>query len=52
MRDVLQRETKMREVGEMIENEMTLIGATAIEDRLQDKVPETIKQLREAGIKV
>ena len=31
---------------------MTLVGATAIEDRLQDKVPETIQQLKQAGIKV
>lgn len=31
---------------------MVLIGSTAIEDRLQDEVPDTIKFAREAGIKV
>ena len=36
----------------MIENNLTLIGATAIEDRLQDKVPETIANLLEANIHV
>ena len=30
----------------------TLVGATAIEDKLQDGVPETIKALRRAGIRV
>ena len=31
---------------------MTLIGATGVEDSLQAGVPETIKSLREANIKV
>jgi hypothetical protein len=31
---------------------MELLGATGIEDRLQDGVPETIATLRKAGIKV
>ena len=31
---------------------MDLVGATAIEDKLQDEVAETIKFLREASIKV
>ncbi|KRW99867.1 P-type ATPase, cytoplasmic domain N [Pseudocohnilembus persalinus] len=35
-----------------MEQKMNIIGSTAIEDKLQDKVPETIKALREAGIKV
>ncbi len=35
-----------------IESRLTLLGATAVEDRLQDGVPETITALREAGIKV
>jgi phospholipid-transporting ATPase len=42
----------MSEVGEMIESNLELVGATAIEDMLQEKVPETIKTLREAGIKL
>ncbi|CAB4062626.1 E7.6.2.1 [Lepeophtheirus salmonis] len=35
-----------------IENSFQLIGATGIEDRLQDGVPETIAKLRQAGIVV
>lgn len=29
-----------------------MIGATAVEDRLQDNVPETIRDLQNAGIKI
>lgn len=35
-----------------MERDLLLIGMSAIEDRLQDGVPETIKRLQEAGIKV
>ncbi len=35
-----------------IEAGLTLIGATAIEDKLQDKVADTLEFLREAGIKI
>lgn len=31
---------------------MELLGATGIEDRLQDGVPEAIARLREGGLKV
>ena len=37
---------------DIIENNLTLIGGTAVEDKLQDKVPETIRELRAAGIKI
>ena len=37
---------------DIIENNLTLIGGTVVEDKLQDKVPETIKELRAAGIKI
>ncbi|XP_071844250.1 phospholipid-transporting ATPase ID-like isoform X2 [Apostichopus japonicus] len=46
------REEKMDEVYEEIETEMTLIGATAIEDKLQDGVPMTIENLHKANIKL
>lgn len=36
----------------MIERDLTIVGATAIEDRLQDGVPECIEKLIEAGINV
>ncbi|XP_077286120.1 phospholipid-transporting ATPase IF-like [Arctopsyche grandis] len=35
-----------------IEQGLTLIGATAVEDRLQDNVTETMEALRIAGIKI
>ncbi|KAI5476970.1 phospholipid-translocating ATPase [Pseudohyphozyma bogoriensis] len=38
--------------SEMIERDLFLLGATAIEDKLQDGVPDTIYTLQQAGIKV
>ena len=35
-----------------IEQDITLLGATIVEDKLQDKVPDTIRDLRQAGIKI
>ncbi|KAK7484877.1 hypothetical protein BaRGS_00023920 [Batillaria attramentaria] len=35
-----------------VERDLFLLGATAVEDKLQDQVPETITDLRMAGIKV
>ncbi|CAG9326660.1 unnamed protein product [Blepharisma stoltei] len=52
LKDIHNREKRVAEVSEEIETQLTLLGATAIEDRLQDNVPETIKFLREAGINV
>ncbi|XP_039126290.1 putative phospholipid-transporting ATPase 9 [Dioscorea cayenensis subsp. rotundata] len=46
------REEKMDEAAEMIERELILLGATAVEDKLQDGVPECIDRLAEAGIKI
>jgi len=46
------RSQKMDEVAELVEKDLELLGATAIEDKLQDGVPETIKAMQEAGIKV
>jgi len=46
------REEKLEEVSDAIERELTLLGGTAIEDRLQDGVPDTIALLAEAGIKL
>jgi len=42
----------MASAAELIEVNLTVIGATAIEDRLQKGVPETIADLRTAGVKV
>uniref|UniRef100_A0A8B9KUL9 Phospholipid-transporting ATPase n=1 Tax=Astyanax mexicanus TaxID=7994 RepID=A0A8B9KUL9_ASTMX len=46
------RETMLEEVYEQMEKELTMLGVTAIEDRLQEGVPETISSLRQAGVKV
>ena len=46
------REKKVAEVNGRIETNLTLIGSTAIEDRLQDEVDETIQFAKNAGIKV
>lgn len=43
------REKRIRESFLMLEKNLTLLGATGIEDRLQDGVPETITSLRKAG---
>ncbi|KAJ3116248.1 hypothetical protein HDU96_010105 [Phlyctochytrium bullatum] len=47
-----EREEKMEAIAEEIEKNMLLIGATAIEDKLQDGVPECIERLSRAGIKL
>ena len=40
----------LSEVSSKIEVNLELIGSTAIEDKLQDGVPETIILLRQTGI--
>ncbi|XP_042476690.1 phospholipid-transporting ATPase 1-like [Macadamia integrifolia] len=47
-----ERSTKLRQTAALIECNLNLLGATGIEDKLQDGVPETIESLRQAGIKV
>lgn len=46
------RAEELDKAAEIIERDFFLLGATAIEDRLQDGVPETIHTLQEANIKV
>ena len=46
------REGKMAAVQEEIETKIEIVGATAIEDKLQDDVGGTIKVIKSAGIKV
>ncbi|KAL7789585.1 hypothetical protein V8C43DRAFT_97371 [Trichoderma afarasin] len=46
------REEKLEAVAELIEQDLMLLGGTAIEDRLQDGVPDTIELLGTAGIKL
>lgn len=46
------RVTKLEAVQDSIERDLQLLGATGIEDKLQEGVPQCIEDLRHAGIKV
>mmetsp|Transcript_23132 Transcript_23132/g.57897 ORF Transcript_23132/g.57897 Transcript_23132/m.57897 type:complete len:1024 (+) Transcript_23132:91-3162(+) len=46
------RDDAVAEVCDRMERDLELLGCSAIEDRLQDGVPETIAYLMQAGIKV
>uniref|UniRef100_A0AAQ6IC41 Phospholipid-transporting ATPase n=1 Tax=Anabas testudineus TaxID=64144 RepID=A0AAQ6IC41_ANATE len=46
------REERLDELYEEIEKDMLLLGATAVEDKLQEGVPQTIEQLAKADIKI
>uniref|UniRef100_A0A452RT29 Phospholipid-transporting ATPase n=1 Tax=Ursus americanus TaxID=9643 RepID=A0A452RT29_URSAM len=46
------RDEALDKVYEEIEKDLILLGATAIEDKLQDGVPETISKLAKADIKI
>ncbi|CAA2988488.1 phospholipid-transporting ATPase 1 [Olea europaea subsp. europaea] len=46
------RASLLRKVAYNIENSLSILGASAIEDKLQQGVPEAIESLRNAGIKV
>lgn len=47
-----EREERVDTVSAEIEHDLRLLGATAIEDKLQDGVPDTIADLKRAGIKI
>ncbi|KAM1517675.1 hypothetical protein ACFX1Z_020735 [Malus domestica] len=47
-----ERETVIDEVTEKIERDLILLGATAVEDKLQNGVPDCIDKLAQAGIKI
>lgn len=49
---LVDRTQQVEEVGESIENNFELLGATAIEDKLQDGVSDAIEKFRKAGIKM
>ena len=46
------REAKMDECAAEIEKELVLLGCTAIEDKLQEGVPECIDKLAKAGLQI
>ncbi|KAG5643214.1 hypothetical protein DXG03_001334 [Asterophora parasitica] len=49
---MVERDEKIEAVSDELEQDLRLLGATAIEDRLQDGVPEAIADLKRAGIKI
>ncbi|GBC10641.1 hypothetical protein RclHR1_00980018 [Rhizophagus clarus] len=49
---LIDRQKSLEDVAELIERDLEITGATAIEDKLQNGVPETIDNLRRAGIKI
>ena len=51
-RDLLNRDTKLKNIYEEIESGLVLVGSTAVEDRLQEDVASTLESLRQAGIKI
>ncbi|KAI3763388.1 hypothetical protein L1987_53845 [Smallanthus sonchifolius] len=46
------RETMLERVSDMIEKDLILVGATAVEDKLQQGVPQCIDKLAQAGLKI
>jgi len=50
--DTLHKKEKLEKVYATIECNLILLGATIVEDKLQENVPEVIKELREAEIKI
>ncbi|KAI1330802.1 P-type ATPase [Xylariaceae sp. FL0255] len=49
---LVDRQNMIEDAGELIEQSLDLVGATAIEDKLQVGVPETIDKLRRANIRI
>jgi phospholipid-transporting ATPase len=52
MQSVSNREEEVAKVCDMMERGLELVGSTAIEDKLQEGVNQTIQYMRSAGIKV
>lgn len=46
------RDEKIDEAADLVERDLLLLGATAVEDKLQNGVPECIDKLAQAGIKI
>ncbi|CAI9736655.1 probable phospholipid-transporting ATPase IF [Octopus vulgaris] len=51
-KDLKNREEMLSKVFNEVEDNLILLGATGVEDKLQDGVPETMRCLRDAGIKI
>ncbi|XP_031103190.1 probable phospholipid-transporting ATPase 7 [Ipomoea triloba] len=46
------REAMLERVSDMMERDLILVGATAVEDKLQRGVPQCIDKLAQAGLKI
>lgn len=46
------KEKKLNKLFDIVEKNLNLVGCSAIEDKLQDEVPETINKLIESDIKI
>ena len=50
--NLLNKELLIEKICDEFESDFELLGATIVEDKLQDEVPETIQQLKLADIKI
>ncbi len=50
--DILNRNQRLTDAYIIMETNLKLVGVTAVEDKLQDDVDDTINSLRKAGIKI
>ncbi|KAF8393599.1 hypothetical protein HHK36_021843 [Tetracentron sinense] len=46
------RDAMLEQVSDMMEKDLILVGATAVEDKLQKGVPQCIDKLAQAGLKI
>ncbi|KAL2514707.1 putative phospholipid-transporting ATPase 7 [Forsythia ovata] len=46
------REAMLEQVSDMMKRDLILVGATAVEDKLQKGVPQCIDKLAQAGLKI
>lgn len=46
------RDAEIDKAAELVEHDLTILGATALEDKLQEGVPDAIAMLHKAGIKL
>ena len=52
LNSISDREAKVDKVAAKLEKDFKLVGSTALEDKLQDGVPDAIEMIRRAGIKL
>lgn len=50
--DIVNRRERLSKCYDEIESELELLGATAVEDKLQEDVADTLEKLRKGGIKI